>query len=147
VRIWFTTPVLGRASILRDLVLRAYWDGEATPSVECPLGDLFGAAFGLPRPFVSARLVIAGGGYPCRFEMPFNARAIVEIENQSPAPVRNFFFQIGFYREREPSAHLQTFHAQWRRERPTTPGRPHRVLEARGRGRFVGLKLDAQNRS
>src|SRR4051794_21728595 len=73
VRFWFTTPVLGRRSILRDLVLRAYWDGEASPSVECPLGDLFGAAFGLPRPFVSERLVIVGGGYLCRFEMPFNA--------------------------------------------------------------------------
>jgi hypothetical protein len=147
VRLWFTTPVLGRRSILRDLVLRVYWDGEATPSVECPLGDLFGTSFGLPRPFVSDRLVIAGGGYLCRFEMPFNARAIVEIENQSPAPVAWFFFQIGFYREHQPSPRLQTFHAQWRREHPTTPGRPHRVLEAHGRGRFVGLKLDAQNRS
>ena len=27
--------------VLRDLVLRMYWDGEETPSVECPLGDFF----------------------------------------------------------------------------------------------------------
>jgi hypothetical protein len=124
-----------------------YWDGEGTPSVECPIGDLFGAAFGLPRPFVSVRLVIAGGGYLCRFEMPFNERAVIEIENQAAMPLRWFFFQIGYYRERERRERLQTFHAQWRRECPTVPGRPHRVLEARGRGRFVGLKLDAQNRA
>jgi hypothetical protein len=147
VRIWFTTPILGRRSILRDVICRMYWDGEATPSVECPLGDLFGAAFGLPIPFVSARLVIAGGGCLCRFEMPFNVQAIVEIENQSRAALRDFFFQIGFYREPEPSAGLQTFHAQWRRTCPTALGRPHQALEARGRGRFVGLKLDMQNRS
>ncbi len=147
VRIWFTTPIFGRRNILRNVVCRMYWDGEATPSVECPLGDLFGAAFGLPYPIVSERLVIAGGGYLCRFEMPFNERAIVEIENQSSAPFRHFFFQIGFYREPERRQDLQTFHAQWRRECPTVRGRPHRVLEARGKGRFVGLKLDVQNRA
>ena len=25
----------------RDAILRCYWDGEATPSVEVPLGDFF----------------------------------------------------------------------------------------------------------
>ena len=42
--IWIT--VTDRTSdrnryILRDLVLRMYWDGEETPSVESPLGDFF----------------------------------------------------------------------------------------------------------
>ena len=48
--IWIT--VTDRTSdrnryILRDLVLRMYWDGEETPSVESPLGDFFCCGFGL----------------------------------------------------------------------------------------------------
>ena len=30
--------------VLRDLVLRMYWDGEQEPSVEVPLGDFFAVA-------------------------------------------------------------------------------------------------------
>src|SRR5271165_7439148 len=38
---------------LKKLVLRAYWDNESTPSVECPLGDLFGAGHGRRMNYVS----------------------------------------------------------------------------------------------
>jgi len=31
---------------LKKLVLRMYWDGEATPSVEAPIGDFFGLNLG-----------------------------------------------------------------------------------------------------
>ena len=31
---------------LKALVLRMYWDGESTPSVEAPLGDFFGLGLG-----------------------------------------------------------------------------------------------------
>src|SRR5277367_5367328 len=31
---------------LKALVLRMYWDGEATPSVEAPIGDFFGLGLG-----------------------------------------------------------------------------------------------------
>jgi Protein of unknown function (DUF2961) len=146
VRMWFTMPIFGRGDVLRDVVWRMFWDGETEPSVECPIGDLFGAAFARPNELVSDRLVVAGGAYLCRFEMPFGVRAVVEIENQSTRPVRQLFFQIGYRRELVRAEPLETFHATWRRENPTTPGRPYLALDAKGRGRFVGMKLDAQNR-
>src|SRR5437763_3805430 len=31
---------------LKALVLRMYWDGESTPSVEAPIGDFFGLGLG-----------------------------------------------------------------------------------------------------
>jgi len=31
---------------LKKLVLRMYWDGEDTPSVEAPIGDFFGLVHG-----------------------------------------------------------------------------------------------------
>src|SRR4051794_12470136 len=41
--IWFTVAAHTAAVgfVLRDLVLRMYWDGSASPAVEVPLGDFF----------------------------------------------------------------------------------------------------------
>ena len=147
VRFWMTVPIIGQRHVLKDSVLRIYWDGETSPSVETPLGDFFCATFGRPLPFVSARLVVAGGGYLCRFSMPFNNGAVLEIENQSARPLRNLFFQIGYYEEPARSESEPTLHAQFRRENPTQAGRPIEVATVIGRGWFAGLKLDIQNRS
>ena len=147
VRIWCTIPLLGQRRVLRDAVWSMSWDNEVEPSVLCPLGDLFGAAFGRPHTLISDRLVIAGGGYLCRFEMPFDERAVIEIENTGPRPLRSFFFQIEHVIEREPMDDVATFHAQFRREAPTDPGCAYRVLDAVGSGWFAGTKVDMQNRS
>lgn len=146
VRFWMTLPVLGQGSILKDAVLRMFWDGEDQPSVETPLGDFFGASFGKPVHLVSARLVVTGGAYLCRFEMPFNNGAVIEIENGSASTLRNLFFQIGYYEE-PPRARRPTLHAQFRRECPTEPGRPFVVLQARGKGWLAGVRMDFQTRA
>ena len=39
--IWFTIAARG-GDHLKELVLRGYWDGNAKPSVEAPVGDFFG---------------------------------------------------------------------------------------------------------
>ena len=39
--IWFTIAARS-GDHLKELVLRAYWDGNAKPSVEAPIGDFFG---------------------------------------------------------------------------------------------------------
>ena len=31
---------------LRSLVIRAWWDGQTHPSIECPIGDFMGFAHG-----------------------------------------------------------------------------------------------------
>ncbi len=145
VRIWMTLP--GRDRALMGAVLRAYWDGEEEPSVEAPLGAFFGASFGKPLRFVSDKLVIAGGGYLCRFEMPFYDGAILELENDSRRSLRNLFFQIGYYEEPDRTEREPTFHASYRRENPTRTDAPFVALEARGAGFLAGLRMDVQNRS
>ena len=39
---------LRRESILRSLILKAYWDGEDRASIDAPVGPFFGDAFGTP---------------------------------------------------------------------------------------------------
>ncbi len=145
VRLWLTVPLLGRRHVLTDLVVRMYWDGERAPSVELPLGDLFGASFGRPRRLVSDKLVIEGGAYLCRFEMPFNTAARIEIANDSKRPVRYLFYQVGYYEEPERSQPEATFHAQYRREFLGRDEPPFTILRATGRGWLAGVTLDMQN--
>jgi hypothetical protein len=147
VRFWLTLPVVGNAMILKQAVLRMYWDDEAAASVEAPVGDFFGAAFGKPVPLVSDRVLIAGGAYLSRFEMPFNEGAVIEISNESRRALRYLFFQIGYYEEPARAERQPTLHAQFRRENPTRAGEPFTVLRARGKGWLAGVKMDIENRS
>ena len=43
--IWFTIAAQSRDH-LKEIVLRIYWDGNAKPSVEMPVGDFFGLNLG-----------------------------------------------------------------------------------------------------
>src|SRR5579871_5768517 len=43
--IWFTIAD-NEPYHLKKIVLRIYWDGEASPSVEAPIGDFFGLGLG-----------------------------------------------------------------------------------------------------
>lgn len=88
VRLWLTLPLIGQTHALKDAVLEMHWDGEAEPSVQVPLGDFFGAAFGKPVRLVSERLLVVGGAYVCRFEMPFNTGARIVLRNQAARPLR-----------------------------------------------------------
>src|ERR1700761_7531474 len=44
--IWFTIAT-NENYHLKKMVLRMYWDGETTPSVETPVGDFFGLGLGI----------------------------------------------------------------------------------------------------
>ncbi len=52
--IWMTTKEANMN--LRGMVLRMYWDGEKTPSVQCPLGDFFGLGHAKAYSYISAPL-------------------------------------------------------------------------------------------
>ena len=47
-RIWMTTmqPLPGSPNFNEYLVLRFYWDGEDTPSIEVPFGAFYGVPWG-----------------------------------------------------------------------------------------------------
>lgn len=120
--IWMTMASLpDERHDLRQTVLRMFWDGEAGPSVEVPLGDFFGIGFGLRRNFVSLPLQMSpqnGRGFNCWFPMPFAAGARFELENQGQYQ-RIFFFYIDYEEHASADADLGRFHAWWNRTNPT----------------------------
>ncbi len=146
VRIWMTTMNLpGTPYNFHDYgLLRFYWDGEETPSVEVPFGAFFGVPWGKYVHYIAEPLSCTSGGYNCGFPMPFARGCRIEAVNQSPVPWPALFFQIEYLEMKKQPSPLR-FHAQWRRENPTTHRVPYRLLEAQGEGNFAGMHLFMQN--
>ena len=91
--IW-CTHMCGQEHYLRRLVLRMWWDGEETPSVEAPLGDFFGVGHAKTVDFASLPLQMSpsnGKSFNCWFPMPFANQARVELSSEAEAPV-NFYY-------------------------------------------------------
>ena len=56
-RFWVTiAPRELDVSILSQVVIRMYWDGDTNPSVECPIGAFFGVGFGEQKDYISLPL-------------------------------------------------------------------------------------------
>ncbi|MBE0699077.1 MAG: DUF2961 domain-containing protein, partial [Anaerolineaceae bacterium] len=148
VRIWMTTMNLPgmKYNFHHHGVLRFYWDGEETPSVEVPFGEFFGVPWGKYVHYTAEPLSCTSGGYNCSFPMPFARGCRIEAVNQAPVAWPALFFQVEYLELDEQPSPLR-FHAQWRRENPTTHRVPYRVLEAQGEGNFAGMHLFMQNAS
>jgi hypothetical protein len=143
-RLWMTMlPFRSRA--FRELVLRMYWDNETAPSVECPVGDFFGALLGRRLSYVSEPFTITNGAYLSTWPMPFGTSARLDITNEGTSAVDPLFYEVTYY-EVPASEHPLRFHAHWRRENPTRRGTPYVILDARGSGHYVGCHLFLQNR-
>lgn len=136
---WFTCGDLNspNSSYLRDLILRIYWDGEESPSVEVPFGDFFGNAFARRTTWASPYLGVTSGGFYSYFPMPFRQNARITLTNKMETPTIVFFH---FHGKRYASLPEDTlyFHCQFLRENPTTRGKNFSILQARGEGYFAG---------
>jgi hypothetical protein len=142
--IWCTVSSRERLH-LRRLVVRMYWDGEETPSVEVPLGDFFAQGHGLYYDVNSAPIQNANSqGMNCYWRMPFEKGARITLTNEGDMEVRRFFFHIDYYQGTELVDSPARFHAQYRQAFPTVLDEDYTVLDAQGRGLYVGTVLSVQ---
>ncbi|OZG60935.1 hypothetical protein BLEM_1655 [Bifidobacterium lemurum] len=145
--IWFTLDERTTDAdcfVLRDLVLRMYWDDETEPSVECPIGDFFCCGFGRATTITSIPVVsLPTRGLNSYWPMPFRSHARITVENQHPNPIPDLFYQIDYRLYDEPLAENTTmFHAQWRRQNPTQPAEDYVILDGvHGSGHYAGTYL------
>ena len=159
--IWFTIASVDPQH-LKALVLRAYWDGESTPSVETPVGDFFGLGLGDYYRYQSIPLSVGSDkALNCFFPMPFQKHARIVVTNDGAGKVEAFYFNIDYraYSKPLPADQLY-FHAQYRQVNPakgTTSDwnsngemndrknvngeRNYVWMEATGRGHFVGVTM------
>lgn len=133
--------------VLRDLVLRMYWDDEETPSVESPLGDFFCCGFARECLVTSMPIsVVPNRGFNSYFEMPFCKKAKITLENQHDNPIPAFFYQVDYCLYDELPEDTAYFHAQWRRQRITELAKDYVILDnVKGKGHYVGTYLALQH--
>lgn len=149
---------------LKALVLRMYWDGEPTPSVEAPIGDFFGLGLGDYHTYQSLPLAVGSDkALNCFFPMPFQKHARITVTNEGSMRVGAFYFNVDYRLYHKPLAgDLLYFHAQYRQAAPAhgwtnqwhsngdaivedkknLNGEGNYVwMEATGRGHFVGVTM------
>ncbi len=162
--IWCTLLAEHEPLVKRNLVLRAWWDGQAHPSVEAPVGDFFGQGWGLDYLFRSLPLAAAprdGKALSCYFPMPFGSHARIELANDGPTDCDRVYFYVDY--ELGPVGEDEgRFHAWYNQELtvcespdgkenawiddspdPKNPSDRDNYLfcEAEGEGHFVGVNL------
>jgi hypothetical protein len=149
---------------LKKLVLRMFWDGEASPSVETPIGDFFGLGLGDYFLFESTPLSVASDkALNCFFPMPFRKHARITVSNEGKEEVEAFYFNIDYQAlDHDLPADTVFFHAQYRQATPAKgwtnqwesndstmvnakknlDGQDNYVwMEATGHGHFVGVTM------
>ena len=148
---------------LKKLVLRMYWDGESTPSVEAPVGDFFGLGLGDYFLYQSAPLAVAADkALNAFFPMPFQKHARITMTNEGKDKVDAYYFNMDYRVYSHPlAANTLYFHAQYRQQTPNAAaefasgapkinldGRKNYVyMETRGAGHLMGVTLGVvQNR-
>lgn len=146
---------------LKNLVLRAWWDGESTPSVEVPIGDFFGLGLGEYFVYQSELLSVAPvKALNAYFKMPFSRSARLTITNEGEKATDNLYFAVDYVTLQSLPADLGRFHAQYRQaapckgwtdnwsekntrevdEKKNLDGEGNYVfMEATGKGHFVGV--------
>jgi hypothetical protein len=141
-RAWFTIrnkdPLL-----LRKAILRYTWDDEDLPSVEVPFGDFFGCGFAEYRHHTALMQGMTSGGYHCYWPMPYSEGAHLELLNLCDTPISHLYYNIQYQETKEVAP--TRFHAQWRRENPTTIDENYTILDAEGNGHYVGCLLNMQS--
>ncbi|MBK8975890.1 MAG: DUF2961 domain-containing protein [Planctomycetes bacterium] len=122
------------ASALRELRLIARWDG-CEPSVQVPIGDLFGVAFGAHPSRGLALGWDEHGGY-CHLPMPFHHGARVTIHNAGSIERAVTFATT--LRPEPPDPRAGTLHAEFR-ETDGVGDALYELASVRGPGKLVGV--------
>jgi len=158
--IWFTIASPDPHH-LKNLVLRAWWDGEASPSIETPIGDFFGLGLGEYFTYQSELLAVASvKALNAYFKMPYASGAKITVSNEGPVKTDALYFAVDYVTVPKLPEDLGRFHAQYRQAAPckgitndwTGNGDPtanglknldgkdnYVFMEASGRGHFVGV--------
>lgn len=138
-------------SINRDVRLRIFWDGESTPSVDCPLVDFFCDPNG-ERDSVTTAFVNVRQGFNAYFPMPFRKSARVELLYDGPLPagqelesIMPCYSYVCYHTLKRVPAGTGYFCASWRQEELLLGLKEYLALQTTGRGKFVGWNVTVRN--
>jgi hypothetical protein len=137
-------PAQHHQDVLNNVWLQAAWDDESNPSVNAPLGSLFGMGqFGVAESRGLGAGIRDDGSMYLYFPMPFAHRARVRVVNESEAPV-DLGYEISHKPFTDPFTGVGYFTTAFHSELPTTPGKDILLLDTTGAGQVVGVVQSVQ---
>ncbi len=133
---WLTPTGTWRYSILR-----MYWDGETTPSVEVPVGDFFASGWGRYAQINSLAVAVnPGSAFNSYWTMPFRKSARITMQNIGPEAM-TLYYQID-YTHTAIEDDAAYFHAQFRRVNPLPYKDVYTIVDGiKGEGHYVGTHM------
>jgi len=148
---WLQEPhgwVTDGAADGQEMLLRIFWDGRDKPDVEVPVADFFANCFGKRMEVISVPVIVEDGdSYNCFWHMPFQKSARIEVVNQSTKPIRKLYNNIDWIKKESLPKDTMYFCAQYRQEYPAQNGKDYLVLDAEGKGYYVGTVYAVRTRS
>ena len=142
---WYTSAAID-PTMLKSLIMRIYWDGAATPGIEAPVGDFFGAGQCEFDSFTSRFLGTSSGGFYSLWPMPYARGFRIEFENRHPRLGTDVFLNANYQETPAKPPSTGYFCAQFRTGRRKGPDEAL-IMEAEGNGHFVGIMLHMQGES
>ncbi len=139
---WNTDSPISQ-TILKTLIIKIYWDGCEKPAVNCSVGDFFGNGLCENANFTSKYFGMSSGGFFCKFPMPFKKGFRIEMENLDEFIEPDIFMNVLYQVPEKIENDEGYFHAQFRTAKNSGTD-PIKILEAKGKGHFVGCVLSAQ---
>ncbi len=131
-----------------EMLLRMTWDGRDHPDVEAPVGDFFAAGFGQRMEVNSIPVQVENGAsYNCFWPMPFAKSARIEILNQSDKSIALLYYHLDWLKRNSLPKDTPYFCARYRQEFPAEQGKDYVILDAEGKGHYVGAVLSNRSRS
>jgi hypothetical protein len=140
--IWMTGGFRNQTQVLRSMVVRAYWEKQEYPSIECPLGDFMGNAHAKVNSYQSAvHSTGINAALNIWLPMPFREHAKMTLTNDGNEQV-TLFYQIDYTVGDRHPLNLGRLHVCFRRQNPTTLKEDFEILPRReGAGRYIGTVL------
>jgi hypothetical protein len=134
--IWMTPT-----GVWRNSIIRFYWDGETTPSVEAPVGDFFCMGWNQYAPLQSLAVCVnPGSAFNCYWPMPFRKKCRITMENIDDKDMV-LYYQVDYILTDVPSD-AAYFHVQFRRVNPVPYKQVYTLLDGvKGRGQYVGTYM------
>jgi len=139
--VWLSGDVARKGPVGRFYILRAYWDDQEIPSVECPAGDFFASGWGRFAQINSLPVSVnPNRGYNCFWEMPFRKRCRMTLENRHREGM-TLYYQVNYTLTDVPDD-VGYFHAQFRRTNPLPYKEPYTIVDGiKGQGHYVGTAM------
>lgn len=134
--IWMTPT-----GVWRNSILRFYWDGETSPSVEVPVGDFFCMGWNQYSPLQSLAVCVnPGSAFNCYWPMPFRKKCKITMENIDDKDMV-LFYSVDYIETKIPDD-AAYFHAQFRRVNPVPYKSIYTLVDnIKGRGQYVGTYM------